>query len=235
MLLRTFTAPTMAEAMRLVRDSLGDDAVILGTRQAGRGGGVEVTAARDDSHAADDAPGADPFAAAESPDRRGRLLEQVLSYHGVPEPLAGRLVQAALGVDEPEPAVALARALDAYVAFAPLQAPPPQPIMLVGPPGAGKTTLAARLAARDVMAERRPLIATADTRRAGAQEQLLAFARLMQVEVLATDRVEKLQKLTAAARRGDPVYIDTPGINPYDRSEADAIAERIVLLADLQR
>ena len=52
MLLRTFTAPTMAEAMRLVRDSLGDDAVILGTRQAGRGGGVGVTAAPDDGHAA---------------------------------------------------------------------------------------------------------------------------------------------------------------------------------------
>ncbi|MBV9523366.1 MAG: GTP-binding protein, partial [Alphaproteobacteria bacterium] len=43
MRLRTFTAPTMPEAMALVRRHLGGDAVILSTRRAN--GSVALTAA----------------------------------------------------------------------------------------------------------------------------------------------------------------------------------------------
>ena len=41
-----FTAPTMAQAMRQVRQSLGPDAVILSTGRLS-GGGVEISAAVD--------------------------------------------------------------------------------------------------------------------------------------------------------------------------------------------
>ena len=44
MRLRTFTAPTIADAMQRVRDELGPDAIILSTQRLGRGGGVKVTA-----------------------------------------------------------------------------------------------------------------------------------------------------------------------------------------------
>ena len=46
MRLKSFHAPSMVEAMRLVRDALGDDAIIVATRE--EEGGVRLTAAIDD-------------------------------------------------------------------------------------------------------------------------------------------------------------------------------------------
>ena len=45
MRLKTFTAPSMPEAMRLVRDQLGPDAIIVSSQPADKGKGVIVTAA----------------------------------------------------------------------------------------------------------------------------------------------------------------------------------------------
>jgi len=45
MRLKNFIAPTMSEAMQQVRDSLGDDAIIISTYTGERGRGVQVTAA----------------------------------------------------------------------------------------------------------------------------------------------------------------------------------------------
>ncbi|HEY1386360.1 MAG TPA: GTPase, partial [Dongiaceae bacterium] len=50
MRLRTFTAPTISEAMRQVRTALGDDAVILSTEHNGKA--VKVTAAIEPAAAA---------------------------------------------------------------------------------------------------------------------------------------------------------------------------------------
>ena len=44
MRLRTFTAPSIADAMQLVRNELGPDAIILSTQRLGPGKGVQVTA-----------------------------------------------------------------------------------------------------------------------------------------------------------------------------------------------
>ncbi|MFH1035760.1 MAG: flagellar biosynthesis protein FlhF [Pseudomonadota bacterium] len=71
-----FTAPTMAQAMRQVRQSLGPDAVILSTGRL-PGGGVEISAAVDQAlnaaaeQAANGAAGASPEAAAGAPDLAG--------------------------------------------------------------------------------------------------------------------------------------------------------------------
>ncbi len=62
MRLRTFTAPSIGEAMRQVRTALGEDAVILSTEQVGKQ--VKVTAAIET--------GAAPAAAASAARRRPR-------------------------------------------------------------------------------------------------------------------------------------------------------------------
>ena len=49
MRLKSFTADSLPAAMRLVRDMLGPDAVILSTQPADSGRGVRVTAALEDS------------------------------------------------------------------------------------------------------------------------------------------------------------------------------------------
>jgi flagellar biosynthesis protein FlhF len=45
MRLKTFTAKTMSEAMKLVRQTLGDEAVIIATKEENGGQSVQVTAA----------------------------------------------------------------------------------------------------------------------------------------------------------------------------------------------
>ena len=45
MRLKTFIAPTMQEAMRMVRAEMGEEAVIVSTLQNPKQGGVRITAA----------------------------------------------------------------------------------------------------------------------------------------------------------------------------------------------
>ncbi|MBF0306560.1 MAG: GTP-binding protein, partial [Alphaproteobacteria bacterium] len=45
MRLKSYTAPSMAEAMHLVRQELGEDAIIVSTQRAVGGKGVRITAA----------------------------------------------------------------------------------------------------------------------------------------------------------------------------------------------
>ena len=51
MRLKSFYAKTMTEAMQMVRDTLGEDAIIVATREEKGGKAVRVTAAIDPAYA----------------------------------------------------------------------------------------------------------------------------------------------------------------------------------------
>ena len=88
MRLRTFTAKTMPEAMALVRDQLGGDAVILSTARSA--GGISVTAALDHAEPADDG-GAETVQQQDDP---FETIQETLVAHGTPAPLVERLIGA---------------------------------------------------------------------------------------------------------------------------------------------
>ena len=200
MRLKLYRAADLRAAMSRVRDELGPDALILATRRVGDG--VELTAALD---AAADVPPplSDPARAAS------------LRWHGVPAPLLDRL-GAYRGP--------LETALATLLSFGPLPLEPGQaPILLTGPPGAGKTLTAARLATRMVMAGIAPLMITADGSRAGATDQLAAFTRLLGLTLIVANHPVTLAR--ALARRQDmaPVLIDAPGIDPFEPAQRDEL------------
>ncbi|ACO78962.1 flagellar biosynthesis protein [Azotobacter vinelandii CA] len=92
-------------------------------------------------------------------------------------------------------------------------------IALVGPTGVGKTTTAAKLAARYVMrhgASQVALIST-DSFRIGAHEQLRIYARLLGVEVHTLAAVAPLEPLLAGLADKRLVIIDTVGMSQRDR------------------
>ena len=91
------------------------------------------------------------------------------------------------------------------------------PLLLVGPPGGGKTLTAARLATRLVMGGAAPVVITADGKRAGATEQLAAFTRLLGVPLLAASHPVTLARALARREAGAPVFIDAPGLDPFGR------------------
>lgn len=204
MRLRLFRAPRMAEAMAQVRATLGEEAVILATRRIA--GGVEVTAALDAAAAAEpwQIPPEPPLPATAGP----------LARHNLPAALAARL---AIGP--------LEQALEATLGFAALPDPAAAPLLLAGPPGAGKTLSCAKLAARAVLAGSAPLVVTADGARAGAAEQLAAFTRVLGLSLTVAPRPASLAKVVARRQPGQAVLIDSAGCDPFDPGQAAALLD----------
>src|SRR5579863_4026657 len=124
MRLRKFIAPSMPEAMALVREALGDDAIIVSAED--EAGKVQVTAAAEER---DD--GAIP-AIGDEADITDRLSE-ALSANGAPGVLAEKLLMASLSFDTGDELTALAGALGAIFTFAPVpEFERTRPLLLVG-------------------------------------------------------------------------------------------------------
>jgi flagellar biosynthesis protein FlhF len=87
--------------------------------------------------------------------------------------------------------------------------------VFVGPPGVGKTTTIAKIAAQERVRHRRALnLVSADGFRAGAIEQLRSYAEVLAVPFRAARTAGELQQALSYAR--NPILVDTPG-----RSAAD--------------
>lgn len=224
MRLRSFTAPTIADAMQLVRQELGPDAVILSTERLGRGRGVQVTAGLDSSDRTNDllVPGAADAIA--TVDAVGSTLE----FHALPPVIADRLLAAAADLLVEDPVMALAGALDAQFGFARLETIFDRgPVMLVGMPGAGKTSTIAKLAARARAQGRAVVAVTCDVLRAGAVEQLATYAKLLEVQAYRAKDPQALINAMAGAPEDALVLVDTVGSNPFDGAEMARLAEFI--------
>jgi signal recognition particle subunit SRP54 len=99
-----------------------------------------------------------------------------------------------------------------------LKASPPVPILMVGLQGSGKTTTTAKIAKRlKERDKRKVLMASLDTRRPAAQEQLAILGRQVDVDTLAIVKGETPTQITkramSEARKGgyDIVMLDTAG------------------------
>jgi flagellar biosynthesis protein FlhF len=221
MRLKLYRARRMADAMAKVRAELGADALILGTRRVGDG--VEITAALDPD---DDAP--PPLRPPPTP--ADPALQAALEFHAVPASLHAALHLGGVGGD---PGAALAAALP--FAALPL-GPNERPLLLIGPPGAGKTLTVAKLATRLVMAGVAPLVITADGKRAGATEQIAAFTRLLGISLIVASHPVTLGRALTHRLHAAPVLIDTPGCDPFDPVQLEeltalaAVSDAVVVL-----
>ena len=220
MRLRVFHAPTVAEAMRKVRAELGDEAIIVSTHKSRQGNAIEVTAAIEQAEMEPPPPVETPRANGTVPTAVAAATHDIaraLAFHGVETRLVERLCLGAM-TGEGNTETLLARALAGAFRFQPTpSAADGAPVMLIGPPGAGKTATAAKLIARDVLGGAKVQAVTCDTARAGGVEQLGAFTRVMQVELTAVDSAIDLPR--AIAQAGGRVVIDTAGANPFDPAE----------------
>ncbi len=113
-----------------------------------------------------------------------------------------------------------------------LNAPAPIPIMLVGLQGSGKTTTAAKLAKRLAeAAKRKVLMASLDTRRPAAMEQLAVLGRQTETDTLpivaGQTAVQIARRALEAGRLGgyDVVLLDTAGRLTLDDAMMNEAAE----------
>lgn len=225
MRIRIFRAATAAEAMRQVRDELGLDALILAT--ASQGGVVEVTAALELEDEPDPLPASfDALPPVAFPEASPRTLSPPSDPPSPPAPLhRHNLPPELLSALQDGPLEAACSRLFRFAAL-PLDAAGP-PLLLAGPPGAGKTLTVAKLAARLVMDGHTPMVITADEQRAGAVEQLAAFTRLLGLTLIAAGRPETLARALARREPSSPVLIDAPGLDLSDPSQEDLLASLV--------
>ena len=220
MRLKSFTANSLPEAMGRVREALGPDAVILSTQPSDDGKGVRVTAALEDSPLESLAFDA-PEGIAVSIDEIG----EALAYHRVPPGLFDRLVGAAAALPAEDETLALGGALDNEFDFAALpEGPTPRPLMLIGPPGAGKTATAAKLCARVRLAGGQASLITMDTVKSGGMAQVTAFAEALGARLESAPDVDALAALAEACPKDRFVVIDTVGANPFDGQDMGRLA-----------
>ena len=236
MRLKSFHAPTMIEAMTAVRDALGDDAIIVATRN--EVGGVRITAAVEPEQAKPDQSepeselGSEPANNAPSHSVRTSMrthilvpsetdladeLSDLLYRHGVPSHIMDQMMGAALVHSRSmNIKVMMTGILQDLLHFEPLAASANKPVVLVGPPGVGKTLTIAKLATQAHLAGQRLSVFTTDVVRAGGVEQLEAFTKLLGVPLAAAETPGALADGVESVRsKSDLILIDTAGYNPF--------------------
>lgn len=256
MRLKTFQARTMTEAMKQVRDTLGEEAVIISTSEENNG--VRVTAAIEHM---DDLPDPyphdyEPLASRqqerpqfsndlsvpkdmkkeylqydEEEDFEGEITEEltdIMLRHVVPSDVMDNILSTAAMTGLGNTRSALMAALDHLYKFVPLPAKSKRKsLMLVGPPGAGKTLMAAKMATRAVMNGLNVAVITTDTVRAGGVEQLQAFTKILDIPLQKAKTRDDLNKALNQTHDHDVVIIDTAGTNPHDPDDMARVARLV--------
>jgi len=221
MRLKTFTAPTATQAMAQIRAALGDEAIIVATREDA--GQVRVTAALDSA-------GATAIAVPGVQD----AVYDALRRNGVPADLIDILMAQVDGTQATDPAGALADAFRHAFRFRQLEETSRrQARMLVGPPGAGKTQTIAKLAAQSLTAGHRVALFTTDSERTGGDARLAGLARAMGLSLMLVDDPETLAAGLIGVDGYDLVLIDSAGANHLDVTELEALS-RYLLCGDIE-
>jgi flagellar biosynthesis protein FlhF len=223
--LKTFRKPTVREALREAREALGDDAVVVGTEMVPALGffgllgrrEVQITA-RVESRVSASRPSA--------PERRTSVIDAEsdaivarLVASGLDRPMAEGIVRAIpYAQRRGASASRLFKAVsDSVATMAASDGEFATAEVFVGPPGVGKTTTIAKIAARERARHGRaiPMIA-ADGFRAGAVEQLRTYADIIGSAFRVARNSEELEYALMRTRRS--VLVDTAGRSPNDES-----------------
>ncbi len=204
---QTVRASGYEAALAAVRRDLGEDAMILGTRQIAGTREVEIRAR----------------VGGEPSNHELGLLQRRLARAGVPSTSAETLARAVVRVRGSLPGTladardALERVLAREMIFAGPIGRAPRVVALAGPTGVGKTTTIAKIAANAALVDGRSVgLVCLDQYRVGGAEQLGKYANLIGIpmetadDALGFDRA--LQRLSAC----DLVLVDTAGRSPRD-------------------
>jgi len=232
MRLKTFYANTMTEAMKMVRNTLGEEAIIVATGEE-QGRGVRVTAAIEPAFELgnEGAAGADDWLQYDDEEENAAIAEElteVLLRHAVPEEVMDHILSCATVMGFEDPGIALIAALEQLYAYRPLPiAASRKPTMMIGQPGSGKTLAVAKMAARGAMNGLRVGVISTDTMRAGGLEQLKAFTNLLRIKLEQAKDSKDLRYIVHDMQGMDQILIDTSGLNPFNHEEVRHLAKLI--------
>lgn len=227
MKVKNFIAADINEAMLQIKHELGADAVILAQEKVD--GGIRLTAALDEDvdFSFDENEKVSEVNTREFFDETE--LRQALNYHGVLEEVQYRILSYCRDVLRTAPHIApqavLEQALAKAFRFTPLLKSHNRFQMFMGTPGSGKSTAIAKAATQARIQGIGTAIVSTDNLRAGANQQLKAFAEILDVDFYFYKEPQLLFHFLQHESAGyDRVLIDTPGINPFIAREVDKVA-----------
>ncbi len=163
----------------------------------------------------------------------------MISEAGVPDHLAERLIQTTADkmsrkkiVDRHSAMTEMARQIRKQLAPQKRKNRSGQEIIvLVGPSGAGKTTLIAKLAAsKAVYRDKKVGIISTDIYRAGANAGLKSISRILDAPVIEVKRVDDIPRAIANLVDYDVILVDTPGRSPLSKGSLPELQTQIALL-----
>ena len=155
---------------------------------------------------------------------RAELL-MLLRVHRAPDGLVPMLAEAAERSGLSDMTLALASALDKRMRTNPLDIENAKAVLLAGPPGAGKTAVAAKIGAHARLSGREVELIAGDVAGAGAIARLETFAKHVGVRIVIAETADAL-----AAAIGDSAsknilsVIDTAGFDPRNAKARTAYA-----------
>ena len=227
MKIKTYIAPTMSEAMDLIRQELGENAIIVSTQRLGTGGGVRLTAAIEEDAFKDDVDLL--FAQEQKESEIHEAVRKTLEYNALPPALIERILMYVDEAKKKETLVAFASALDTVFKFHPLpDRLKGQAYLLTGASGGGKTVTTAKIATRACLSGKKVGIIAADAARAGAVEQMVAFTNILNVTLLKARSADNLRAHVKTLRKTcDLILIDMPGLNPFSQDDMTYLSEYI--------
>lgn len=243
MRMKMFAAETFEAAKAMIFAEMGADAVILSEREID--GGVEVRAAVDKMGGGRGGPGLNEplfLRDARGGAGHGRGIENpmhsrvrdALLWHGAPQRFADRVAAEGAGRNPgqfADPEEAIAEGISQLVKCDPLPARLDHDILLVGPPGHGRTATAAKLTRRAAVARAEVLPIAADLDGTAGGDQLAAYLELEknQIRVCRSpdDLFGTLRTVKNESRR---CVIDLPAINPFDDDDMASLEDLIAVI-----
>jgi flagellar biosynthesis protein FlhF len=155
---------------------------------------------------------------------RAELLT-LLRVHRAPDGLGHMLAEAAEKSGLTDMTLALASALDKRMRTTPLDLENSKTFLLMGPPGAGKTAVAAKIAAHARLSGREIELIAGDVAGAGAVARLETFAKHVGAAIVIAETADALAKaIGESASKSVLSVIDTAGFDPRNAKSRTAYA-----------
>ena len=141
------------------------------------------------------------------------LLQKTLRNHSIPPLLIERILNALPTLIENEQTIVLAKALEKIFQFDPLPTnPSKRAFMLVGTCGCGKTIAVAKMAVKAKITGKKVSVITTDIKRAGAIEQLEAFTKILELNLIKVRKADLLKNTIEEYRPSSDLILIDPSL-----------------------
>ncbi len=236
MRMKTFSAPSMSQALKIVEEQMGKDAIILSSKENTKDGIVHVTAGLDPDFVsrpvvvrstAEAKPSkvirpafAPPPVPTKIPDSVLDTVSGCLKQHGFSTSRIVHLLQPCGFFSDPDPtptsvlSFCLGRTIRCTSFWE--TAHHKKPVVFLGTPGTGKTVAVAKLATQALLHDFKPLLMSSDVAKAGGIEQLEHLTRILNLPLHITEDRQALTQTLRHLSETVPILMDTQGIHAYD-------------------